>query len=223
VTSVVDPEVVSLPASETDRIDPIPDVIRLQSGTKARMVPLRMRQMFRLMRIITRGGAQFIPMLREAFVSAKDDDSAAEAFGTQLLAVMLIALPEAEDEAVEFVQSVVEPADLIIRNDKQAREFNENARKSLDAELYNPHPDDLITVVEAVILTNKEDLVALGKRLGAMLKIALVTGQSPDVKVPQGSSELTQTSSDRSPEPLTSSPQSTDGLTMSSLTYPSGE
>lgn len=222
MTSVVDPEVVQLPASETDRIDPVPNVISLMSGTKARMVPLRMRQMFRLMRIITRGGAQFIPMLREAFMTSKNDEEAAEAFGTQLLAVMLIALPEAEDEAVEFVQSVVEPADLIARNDKQAREFNDNARRSLDAELYNPHPDDLITVVEAVILTNKEDLVALGKRLGAMLKIALQTGQVPDLAVPVGSSEPTRTSSDLSPEPSTSSHPSTDGLTMSSSTFPSG-
>lgn len=219
--SVMDPEVVSLPDSETDRIDPISDRITLKSGRAARVVPLRMRQLFRLLRIITRGGAQYLPMLREAWVSTKDDESGAEAFGAQFLAVALIALPEAEDEAVEFIQSVVEPDGMVARNDKQAREHNAMLQVELNAELYNPLPDDIVTIVEAVINNNKDDLVSLGKRLGAMLGVALKTGQVPDVKAPEGSSELTPTSSDPSLEHSISSPLSMDGPTTSYSTSPS--
>lgn len=215
--SVLTPEIVHLPGaapSETDRLDPVADLIVLKSGTPVRVVPLRMRQLFRLLRIITRGGAQYIPMLREAWATAEGDD-AAEVFGTQLLAVALIALPEAEDESVEFVQSVVEPAAMLTRNDKQSREHNASLRAALDQELYNPLPDDLVTIIEAVILNNKDDLVSLGKRLGAMMSLALKTGQTPDVSSPQGSSELTPPLSDLSPEPVTSSPPNTDGPTTS--------
>ena len=214
---VTDPGVV-LSSSETDRIDPVSDVIKLKSGTQVRVLPLRMRQLFRLLRIITRGGAQYLPMLREAWVSSKDDEDGAEAFGAQLLAVALIALPEAEDEAVEFIQAVVEPANMVARNDKQTREHNATLQIELNAELHNPLPDDVVTILEAVIQSNKDDLVSLGKRLGAMLGLALKTGQSPDVKGPQGSSELIPQSSDLSQEPLTSSAQSMDGpMTSSSI------
>lgn len=217
-SSVLTHDVTAGISAETDRLDPVPDVLKLSSGTRISVVPLRMRQLFRLMRIITRGGAQYLPMLRDAWTASKDNADAAEVFGTQLLAVALIALPEAEDEAVEFIQSVVEPVDLLTRDDKQSREFNARQRAELDVELNNPLPDDLVTIIEAVVLLNKDDLVALGKRLGAMMAIALKTGQVPDVKTPQGSSELIPTSSGRSPEPSTSSPLSTDGQTASSST-----
>jgi hypothetical protein len=216
------PTVVSFPeviSSETDRLDPVPEFATLESGTRVRVLSLKMRQLFRLLRIVTRGGAQYLPLLRDALLTS--DENSAEAFGTQLLAIALIALPEAEDEAVQFVQSVVEPADLHIRNDKQSRELNEQLRSALDAELDNPDLNDLVTILETVINREKDDLVALGKRLGAMFNLALKTGQVPDVPTPQGSSEQTPPSQELSPVPAISSHQSTDGLTTSSSTSPS--
>jgi hypothetical protein len=217
-TVVSFPDVIS---SETDRLDPVPEFVELGSGTRVRVLSLKMRQLFRLLRIVTRGGAQYLPLLRDAMLTA--EENSAEAFGTQLMAIAMIALPEAEDEAVAFVQSVVEPADLHARNDKQSRELNEQLRIALDAELDNPDLNDLVTILETVINREKADLVALGKRLRAMFSVALKTGQVPDVPSPHGSSEPTRQSPEPSLVPVISSPPSTDGLTTSSSTSPSVE
>lgn len=202
---------------ETDRLDPVSDIISLQSGQKVRILPLKMRQLFRLLRIITRGGASYLPMLRDALLMNTADEQAAEIFGTQLLAIAMISLPEAEDEAVEFLMSVVEPDGLPVGSDKRARERADEMRSKLAVEMENPDPEDVVTIVEAVILREKDDLVALGKRLQATFKVAMKTGQidQKDVESP-ASSEQTPPSSAGLPEHSISSPPSTDGQTPSS-------
>lgn len=213
-------------SSEIDGLDPPqPEIIELSTGTKVRVLPLKMRQLFRLLRIVTRGGSSYLPLLRDALTLAGDDD-AAEVFGTQLLAIALIALPEAEDEAVEFVQSVVEPYDLTTRRDKQAKEHNDSLRNTLNAELYNPDPGDLVTILEAVIAREKGDLVALGKRLGAMFRVqppAAANKTDLNGETLPASSEPTPLSSGPSLAPSTSSPPSMDGPTPSFSTFPSVE
>jgi len=187
-----------------------------------------MRQLFRLLRIITRGGAQYLPMLREAMAGAAADDGA-EVFGTQLLAVALLALPEAEDEAVEFLGSVVERADLSAGTDKAARTRNDSLIAELATELYNPEIEDVITILEAVVAAEKDDLVALGKRLAATWGVAAKTGQLDPTKSqpvqppsqPSGSTVPTPESSAGSPDPLTSSPALMDGQTTQSSLSPS--
>ncbi len=224
----------TVPPSETDRLDPPSESISLRSGTKARLLRLKMRQMFRLLRIVTRGGASYLPVLRDALASATDED-AAEVFGTQLLAVALIALPEAEDEAVEFIMSVVEPVELTHGKDKQSRERNEALRTSLADELYNPDPDDVVTIIEAVIGREKDDLVALGKRLAAAWQVAAKTGQvnqqeqptpapsPPSPPSPSASTAPTPPLSPASPDHSISSPASTDGaMTPSSISPSAG-
>jgi hypothetical protein len=51
----------SSPTSEIDRLDPVPTSITLMSGMKVDIQRLKLRQLFRLLRIITRGGAQYLP------------------------------------------------------------------------------------------------------------------------------------------------------------------
>lgn len=209
--------------SEIDRLDPPAEIMSLQSGLKVRVTRLRMRQLFRLLRIVTRGGASYLPVLRDALAGAADEE-AAEVFGTQLLAVALIALPEAEDEAVEFLMSVVEPAELAPGSDKQSRERNEEMRSKLASELYNPDPDDAVSIIENVVHREKDDLVALGKRLAAAWGIAAKTGQmDPKEPIPHlsASTVSTPSSSPDSQDHSTSSPASTAGAMTSSSTSPS--
>lgn len=211
-------------SSEIDRLDPPSEVVSLCSGLKVRVVRLKMRQLFRLLRIVTRGGAQYLPMLREALVGMSEGEDSAEVFGTQFLAVVLMALPEAEDEAVDFISSVVEPVDLAPGSDKRARERNDELRLELSAELYNPEPDDVITILECVVLREKDDLVSLGKRLAAMWTVAAKTEQAGTTEqhsTPSDSTSPLPTLSQGSQDPLTSSPVSTDGLTPRSSTFPS--
>jgi hypothetical protein len=202
--------------SETDRMDPVPETVELVSGTSVEIQRLKLRQLFRLLRIITRGGAGYIPMLREALTMSSDEDRA-DAFGAQLIAIALIALPEAEDEAIEFIMSVVEPVGLTPGRDKQGRELNESLRQTLAEELFNPEPEDAITIIEAVINREKDDLVNLGKRLGAALNLAGKTGQLEE-NSPSASSEPTLTSSEVTPVRQISSRASTAGRTKKSST-----
>lgn len=208
--------VVNDPTSEIDRLDPESTVIELSSGISAKVLPLRMRQLFKLLRIVTRGGAAYLPALRDALMLSGEED-AAEAFGTQLIAIAMLALPEAEDEAVAFIQSVVEPIGLRPGRDKQTKEQNTQLQVVLEAELFNPDIGDVVTIIETVVHQEKDDLVVLGKRLAAMFKVAAKTDQAL-VALQQASTELTPTSQEDLPEPVTSSQPSTDGPTTESST-----
>lgn len=213
--------------SETDRLDPTPQVLELVSGSKVEIQRLKLRQLFRLLRIITRGGAAYLPMLREAMTLSSEEERA-EAFGTQLLAIALMALPEAEDEAVEFIMSVVEPEGITPGRDKSQRERNEQLRRDLSEELFNPEPEDAISIIEAVIMREKNDLVALGKRLSAAFQMMGKTGQLKETEekppaLRPVSSEPTPESSEDTPALSTSSRRSTGGRTRKSSNSPSAE
>ncbi|MFA7264851.1 MAG: hypothetical protein WC054_00825 [Candidatus Nanopelagicales bacterium] len=215
----------SLPNSETDRLDPEGKLIELVSGSKVEIQRLKLRQLFRLLRIITRGGAAYIPMLREA-MSISGDEERAEAFGTQLLAIALIALPEAEDEAVEFIMSVVEPDGLTPGADKKQRETNDDLRRKLSEELFNPEPEDAISIIEAVIMREKNDLAALGKRLSAAFTMMTKTGQLTNSQTSNSQPESGSPTPELSvvtPEPQTSSRRSTAGKTKKSSTSESAD
>jgi hypothetical protein len=213
----------SLP-SETDRLDPIPQLVDLVSGTKVQVLPLKLRQLFRLMRIITRGGSAYLPMLRDA-MAIQDEDARSDALGTQLIAIALFALPDAEDEAVEFLMSCVEPDGLTPGRDKAQRAINEQLRRELSEELFNPEPEDAISIIEAVILREKNDLAALGKRLTAAFTMATKTGQLTEKPaVPSSdSTEQTPELSEVTPARSTSSRRNTGGRTKKSSTSASDE
>lgn len=207
--------------SEIDRLDPESTFVELSSGVSVKVLPLRMRQLFKLLRIVTRGGSAYLPALRDAFLLATDE-GAADVFGTQLIAIAVMALPEAEDEAVAFIQSVVEPVNLRPGSDKQSKEHNNQLYAILYSELENPDIGDVLTIIEAVINQEKDDLVALGKRLAAMFRVA--SKADPEIAATlQGSTEQTQPSQEPSPVPVTSSPQSTGGQTTQSSTLQSDE
>lgn len=146
---------------ELARIDPKPGFVTLSSGTEAKLEPLKTRQFFKLLRIVTHGGSH---MLGNLNLSSGDD----EGFVTQLLALVIFAVPDAEDEAIEFVQSMLSPVTAQPKPEDYA---------ALYAELDNPELDDLVTVIEAVVRRDGADMKALGKRLMTMFQLAQKTGQ----------------------------------------------
>jgi hypothetical protein len=169
------------PRSEIDRIDPIPDQVTLESGTVVQILPLRSRQFFKLLRIITRGGANLLGSVRLSTSLPQEE------FVGNLLALVMFAIPEAEDETLSFVRSMVAPVGVDV-TDKKALAFSINL---LDEELDNPEIIDLVNIVAAIVQRESQDLQSLGKRLQSMLKIAEKTGQvTPET-----------TSSAASPEP----------------------
>lgn len=206
--------------AEIDRIDPVPETLELSAGIQVRLMPLRTRQLFKLLRIITHGAGL---ALNRVDLNFGDDP---DVFIQKLLTLVLFAIPDAEQEAIDFLQSVVEPVELI---DKAPRDMNDKERKhnvdvwtELNKELWNPDPMDTIAIIENVVRRESADLQALGKRIAGFLELAKKTGQlkpgNSDSPASPESAESQAPSRARS----TSSRTSTGGKTTSSSASPSG-
>ncbi len=151
------------------------DKIVLESGTEVVLVPLKSRQFFKMLRIITHGAGG---MLLNFKFSAEDSP---EEFGAKLVALLAFAIPDAEDEVFDFLLSMVKPVGLKtgLGLNKQDREKNAELLEAVQLELDNPELGDTLTLIEAIVRREAEDLQALGKRLMAMFDLAKKTGQIP--------------------------------------------
>ncbi len=205
-------------ASELDALDPIPEQVKLSSGTTVVLEDLRARQFFKLLRIVTHGA---LPLVQDMSLFKLDPDTDPGEFTAKLLSVLVLSIPDAEDETIVFLSSMVKPYGLIEgrRLNNQDRERNAALWSDLAREMDNPELDDLVTLIEAVVRREAGDIQALGKRLAAMFKLASRTGQLEPSPSPAPTSAPTPTSSVDSPAPSTSSPTSTDGPTSTSQTF----
>lgn len=156
-------------AKDIDVLDPQSNVVTLQSGTQVEIVPLKSRQLFKLLRILTHGVGDGLAALR---FDPNDTDSA---FAVKLVTTLVFAIPEAEDEAIDFINSMVKPVGLIERRDLDdaAKERNSELWAKVFYELDNPELDDAITVIEAMVKKEAPNLKSLGKRLGQMFSLAM--------------------------------------------------
>lgn len=152
-------------ASDVDALVPESDKITLSSGSVVRVERLRTRGFFKLLKIVTRGGG---PILMQMDLNFEDP----RVFMNQFLAVVVMAIPEAEDEAIDFIRAMVVPAEFVEdAKSKSAQQKNRDLVESLYDELDDPHPEDVLTIIEVIIRNEAEDIVALGKRLAATLKV----------------------------------------------------
>ncbi len=206
---------------ELDALDPVPAQLTLSTGTVVVIEDLRARQFFKFLRIITRGA---LPAMQDMSIFNVDGNLDAREFGGRLLSLMLLSIPEAENEAIEFVQAMCKPAGLIERRglgklNKQDQERNTALWATFLMEMDNPELDDLVSIIEVIVKREAADIQALGKRLGAMLKIAEKTGQIPEQSPSRTSQD--ENSSEDSVEPSTYSPPPTDGPTITFSGSPS--
>lgn len=205
-------------ANELDALDPVPEQVKLASGTLVDVEALKTRQFFKLLRIITHGA---LPLMQDLSMFKLDPDAELGEFTGRLLAVLVMSIPDAADETIDFVRVMVRPAGLIEgrKLNKADAERNDTLWATLDNELENPELDDLISIVEVVVKREAGDIQALGKRLASMMTLAAKTGQlKPDHQNPTAAS--TSGSSADSPAPTTFSPASTGGTTTTSGVYP---
>jgi hypothetical protein len=141
-----------------------------------------------------------------------------EAFGQSLLAMIVMAIPEAEQQFIEFLTSMCTPVDLHeahgrTRLSKQQTEDNQTAINDMLEELNNPELDDLLDLAEAIVRREAPEIQQLGKRVASLLELAKKTGQLED-KSPETTG--TDSSPELSPVPSISSVTSTDGETSTS-------
>jgi len=198
--------------SEIDRIDPEPVIVKLSTGYEAGIQRLKTRQFFRLLKVLTRGVG---PAMVQSGLDFGQDQ---EAFGKNLLAMTLMAIPEAEQQFIEFLQSMCTPPGLHEasggRLTKQQAEDNQAAITEMVEELNNPELGDLMDLAEAIVRQEAPEIQALGKRAASLLELAKKTGQLKDKSSQSSSTEP-------SPEPSISSATSTAGPTSTSSGSPS--
>jgi hypothetical protein len=195
---------------ELDRLDPVPEILTLSTGTEVRILRLGTRQLFRLLRIITHGAG---PNLMQTGIDFRDEP---EVFAGKFMGLVLFSIPDAEEEAISFLQSICEPVGL---SGKKPRDLSEKERAAeialwteLSDDLSNPPPEDTLDIVETVVRREAPELAALGKRLRGFLQLAQKTGQ-----LRQGAPASPEPGSQAvSPARSTSSPASTDGATSRS-------
>ena len=158
----------SVASEDIERVDPNGPLITLESGLEVEVKPLKMREFFKLLRIVTRGGAELLPTMQLTLNQGEEE------FVAQFLALLFFAIPEAGEESEDFLRAMVQPAHL-----KGNEKADEPKWLALEAELDNPEIADAITIIEKIVKSEAEDLKALGNRLRAAVNLAEKTGQLP--------------------------------------------
>jgi len=154
---------------DVEALSPEPDVITLASGFDVRVDKLKTRGMFKLLKIVTRGAGPIIMQMNLDFDNQ-------ETFSGQLLGVVVMAIPEAEQEALEFIQAMVTPAEYnpdVRKDDKAGQQKNVELFERLARELDDPDIADTFSIIEKIVENEAGDIQALGKRLAAVLKTQL--------------------------------------------------
>jgi len=131
------------PAGGLDTIAPSEGTITVD-GMNCRVKRLRMRELMKLVRVLTAG-------LGEGLTRLDWSSTSDEEFGQQLFGMALVGIPEAEDEFVELVQALVEPADP---------RYSEQVHEALD----NPEAAVVVDAIGVVIEQERESFgLLLGK------------------------------------------------------------
>lgn len=192
---------------EIDALDPLPETFELSNGITVLIEPLKTRQFFRLFRIITHGAPSYLEGSLTGLFEGEADEVT-----TRLVAMIVFSIPEAEEQTMDFLASMVRPVGLEREaGNKAATLRNSQKWNEVEAAMVNPSMDDTLGIVEQIIRRESKDLAALGKRLVSMLEMAARTGQTDS---PATSDASTKTeSSARSRKRSTSSAPSTDGQT----------
>lgn len=161
--------------------DPIPETVVLSNGVVVRLLRLKTRQFFRMLRIVTRGAGGFLSDVGLSMEDSTDD------FIAKLLGLLVIAIPEAENEAIEFIGSMVEPDGLVDtpKMSKDDKAQNELLWLNLQDALRNPELEDFIDIIEAIVRREASDMQALGKRLRRMFEVAQKVGLTKPAENPE--------------------------------------
>lgn len=199
--------------SELDRIDPQPETCKLSTGFEVDVVRMRTRQFFRLLRVLTHGAG---PALTQGGL---DFAAPGEEFGQKLLMLVVMSIPDAEQEAIGFLASMCRPTGIVDKPASQLTKQEDEGNKALWArfndELHNPDMGDTLDLIEVIVRQESPELQALGKKLQRMLDLFRKTGQDKEPAEPEASPQEIN-SPGRSRRRSTSSATSTGGQTPTS-------
>lgn len=202
--------------SELSALDSTPGSVTLSTGTQIDILDLKAKQFFKLLKIITRGPGLALVSGGTNLLTGEPE----EVMG-RLLGILVISIPEAYDETIDFISSMIRPSGLRLTTaiNKEAKQHNTVLWDRLAADMENPEMEDLLIVLEAVIAREAADLSALGKKVMGMVTVAQKTGQ---LKKPISQTSQVQNTSAASPQHMTRSAVNMDGPTPLSEISPFG-
>jgi hypothetical protein len=204
-------------SSELDRIDPEPVQITLSTGYTVVIQRLKTRQFFRLLKVLTRGLG---PVMIQAQLDFGGDP---EEFSRKLMSMLVLAIPEAEQPFIEFLQSMALPPGIHEatggqRLSREELQENQDMLSELVEELNNPELEDLIDIAEAIIRQEAPEIQALGKKARGWMEVARKAGLLSREEQPPPQPRPSQARSQRR---SISSVTNTDGPTKTSSASPS--
>lgn len=155
---------------EMERMVPGPtDPVTLTDGTKVHIRPMKMRELFAAFKIITRGAAMSMGALSLDTLTADQD-----AFAETMIALLINAVPEADQEVAEFLRISVDP--VAPKDGWDSKEDQIKAEIHLDELLLqNPEIEDFIDVLSTIIYRESRDIERLGKKVSSAVKMFSVT------------------------------------------------
>lgn len=152
--------------NDIDTIAAEPTPLTLESGLEIKVERLRTRALMSLLKILTRGASEVLGSIKFG------SDVSQEEFTGQLIGAVILAIPEAEDETIEFLNRMVTPAGIKEgRLSKADILANVELEERLRDELKDPDLEDLVTIVSEIITIEAPHMLALGKRLGALIRV----------------------------------------------------
>lgn len=132
-------------------LPPTPEITL--NGMQCRVKPLKAREFFQLISIVTSTLGANAGEIFARMEEKKDDED----FAGEILGVVLVAVPLAQDPFLRLIRDIVEPLDP--ENDDELREY-----------LWNPDPGDVLDVIDAVLTNEKDNLANLVGKARAYLK-----------------------------------------------------
>jgi hypothetical protein len=149
-------------ADEAETILPESDgSVELIDGFRVTVNRLRLREFLALMKVVTRGAS---PLMASIQLDSAADTSE---FAKNFLGLLMFAIPEAEDEIIDFVRMIVVP---------QAGS-NPDTLLAIDAAMSNPDLEDVVIILEKLVEQEASSVQSLGKRLASLFNLAQRLGQ----------------------------------------------
>ncbi len=137
----------------------------LSNGVQVVVQRIRVRETLILLKILTRGAGDVLAQMR--FNLNMDPDEFVGIF----LGSVLFSIPESEDETVEFLNRIVKPKHYIDKpTTPQELEANATMTMQIAETLDNPELDDFVEIMERLIRIEGPHILALGKRIAALLQ-----------------------------------------------------
>jgi hypothetical protein len=159
--------------NELDHLDPDPITVKLSNGSAVDLVRLETLQLFALLKILTHGG------LGNGLLSSLDFSLPPDEFTTRLITMLVLSIPDAGLEAMEFIRLMAEPHGLAKgrKLSKKDTEDNQARWAAMNDYLRNPPIEDTMDIIIAIIEQEAPHFQSLGNKLGRTLSVFSRTGQ----------------------------------------------